>query len=244
MAYMLRLLLGRIFRSGSSVGTCANGQHRYSGPYYGGKAVYYYDISGDRRVYEGKFIFSRAYRNYLVGKTVERAEGAFAGDKKDGRWLFTKSSKGEWKRLEANFSKGMYHGDYVFRSVHKSGPFNLNKYVTTMSLSMRNGLPVGRIEVHFGKEIFDGYFDEEGRPDGKWTLDLSQTRSYRVEYEVWSHGTLEDSYSIKMSTGTKIKGQINLLEIVMNFIYNRCWPLENIVKKGSVAWNGDIKCGK
>lgn len=241
---MFKLLFRRIFSSRSDADLYTNGKYRYSGSYLDGKAEYYYEISEDRRVYEGEFRFLRSYYNYPLGKTVDKAKGYFVHDRKDGHWIFSRKNKKVRKKLEIDYSKGLHNGKYVYTSVCRSRSLEVWNGATEISLSMRDGLPVGEIDGRFDDEIFTGYFDDEGRPDGKWMLDMSRTNSCVVEYEVWSHGSLKDSYSVNMSTGAKKESKIRLLEFIMNFIYGECRPMERLVKKGSAIWSGDIKYDK
>lgn len=237
----LNLLLRRISFSRSGADSCTNGQHCYSGYYLNGKAVYYYNLSGDVRVYEGKFMFFRSYYDYPLGRTVEKAEGFFADDKKDGHWVFSQKNKKVHKRLDVDFSEGKQNGTYEYRSVCRSHILGVWSGDTHLSLSMRNGMPVGKIEASFDEDKFVGYIDEDGRPDGKWVYDMSRKKSCVVEYEIWSHGNLKEAYFIDMSTGVKGTSKISLVEFIMNFVYGECRPLENIVKRGSVTWDGNLK---
>lgn len=241
---MFKLLFRRIFPFCSDVKSGSNGEFFYSGPYHDGKAAYHYYKSGDVRVYSGEFVFTRSYYNYPQGKTSEKTKGHFLDDKKEGRWEYRVRNRKMKRTLAVDYTKGCQNGLYSYRSVCRSRTIDMWNGETSLSVSMNNGHPVGKIEGHFDKEIFYGYFDDDGCPDGKWMLDMSRTRSHLIEYEVWSHGRLQDTYSIDMSTGARKKSQIHLLEFIMNFIYSECRPLESFVKKGSGVWNGDIRYDK
>lgn len=241
---MFKLPFGRVFPFCSDVKSGSNGEFFYSGPYHDGKAAYHYYKSGDVRVYSGEFVFTRSYYNYPQGKTSEKTKGHFLDDKKEGRWEYRVRKRKMKRTLAVDYTKGCQNGLYSYRSVCRSRTIDMWNGETSLSVSMNNGHPVGKIEGHFDKEIFYGYFDDDGCPDGKWMLDMSRTSSHLIEYEVWSHGRLQDTYSIDMSTGARKKSQIHLLEFIMNFIYSECRPLESFIKKGSEVWNGDIRYDK
>lgn len=87
---------------------------------------------------------------------------------------------------------------------------------------------MGRIAGRFGAERYSGHYDTDGRPDGLWTLDASRTGRCRVDYELWEHGLLTDSYSVDVSTGRKSAPADKIADFVTGFIGRECRPLEAV----------------
>lgn len=218
-----------------------NGSRRYSGCYLDGKAVYYYDEAGDERIYEGKFCFTRTYYSHQHGKVADSAAGRFRHGMKNGKWIIRRRRRGERRVLVVDYADGIHNGLYSYKSVCRSHSSWFRDDDTWFFVLMRDGLPVGETRGDFGGEIFTGRFDEEGRPDGVWKMDLSGTSACRIDCEVWEHGIRKETYTINSSTGVRSASSCQISAFIISFVYRECLPMETLVEKGSSVWKGNVR---
>lgn len=221
-------------------GAHKNGGRCYAGRYRSGRAVYFYDDMADGRLYRGKFWFSRKYYSHPLGKLTETATGCFDGNIKEGRWTFANKTHGVNKKLVVSYAGGHHLGTYSYHSVCHSRVFGFKTLATTLRLTMAGGHPVGDIVCVLDGNLLTGRCDADGRPDGLWKMDMGKTAACRTDYEEWEHGVCKQSYSIDEATGLRTYTKNQIPDIVKRLVYSECLPLENLVKQGSSAWNGDF----
>lgn len=215
-----------------------NGSKHYAGRYLDGKAYYYYDERADGRVYEGSFYYLGKYYYHPHGKTTDYVSGTYLHSSKHGRWKFHHKRHGSNKLLYVDYFEGRHNGIYKYKSSGKNGRNGIDNLLL---VEMSDGHPCGAINGHFSGEIFTGRCDSEGCPDGTWTMDLSHTPECRIDYEVWDHGHLIESYTIDLTTGTRKSNDNSILAFLRSFVYYECLPMERLITKGSIAWRGNFK---
>ena len=212
----------------AAFGTGRNGRCCYYGRYKDGEVVYFYDEADGGRVYHGEFWFTRTVLIQPFGLCVDTARGRYAGGRKEGRWLFKHDGNGVRRRLEVHYTGGRRDGLYSYKSScgHRAVDFFAGE--TRLYVNMAGGRPVGKIAGRFGAERYSGCYDSDGKPDGLWTLDASRTARCRVDYELWEHGLMKDSYSVDVSTGRKSAATDKIADFVTGFIGRECKPLESM----------------
>lgn len=229
-------LSGLLFKCGGGSSGCDH----YSGYYLDGRAsYYYYTDSNDKRVYEGLFRYTKKEYDFSNGKTVYKVSGCFSKNSRNGRWVFSKKSSHGKRTLCIDYENGVQNGRYIYKSVEKHHGIGQDAEPAYISLFMCNGKPVGKVYGRFGKCVLMAEFDSDGLPDGRWTMDMSASAACRKDYEMWSHGTLADAYSVDVSTGDRLGLSEHINSYVRAFIYRYCTPLEGLLKKGTTVW----RCG-
>lgn len=219
----------------------SSGRYRYSGSYLDGRASYYYDTdSTGCRVYEGPFRYTKEVYDYSVGKTLYEVKGSFCNNKRNGRWSFSRKNQHGKRILYIDYVNGMQSGCYVYKSDECSNGMLHNSGAAYLSLSMRNGKPVGDVSGCFGKCILTAVFDDAGLPDGKWIMDMSASGACRIDHEIWNHGTLVDAYSVDISTGDRLVPSERIEPFVRSFVYGYCAPLEGLLEKGTDVWHWEV----
>lgn len=208
-----------------------NGKSSYAGRYHDGRAIYFYDISNNNRIYNGRFWIKRESYSSPLGNSHETASGCFHNDMKNGKWKFSNRTRGLYKLLIAEFSDDRYEGMYYYKSVCSSRVFNFMTGTTTLRLKMLNGKPTGDVKGYFCGEILSSHYDNNGYPDGLWSMDRTKTGLCRKDYEIWEHGECKESYSIDESTGEKTRNRNQLTNLVMNIIYKEGSHLEHLTNK-------------
>lgn len=208
-----------------------NGKSSYAGRYNDGHAVYFYDKSNNRRIYNGRFWIKRISYSSPLGNSSETASGCFHNDMKSGKWKFSNRTRGLYKLLIAEFSNDRHEGTYYYKSVCHSRAFNFMTGTTTLRLKMSEDKPTGEVKGYFCGEILSGHYDGHGRPDGLWSMDRTKTGLCRKDYEIWEHGTCMESYSIDESTGEKTRNRNQLTNLVMNILYREGAHLEYLTNK-------------
>lgn len=238
---MFRFFLERLGGFLSGFRRASSGRCRYSGSYLDGHASYYYytDSTGCR-VYEGLFRYTKEVYGYSVGKTLYEVKGNFCKNKRNGRWFFSRKNQHGKRTLCIDYVNGMQSGCYVYKSVECSRGMSHNSRAVLLSLSMRNGKPVGEVSGCFGKCILTAVFDDAGQPDGEWRMDMSASGACRIDHEIWNHGTLVDSYSVDVSTGDRLVRSERIEPFVRSFVYGYCAPLEGLLEKGTDVWHWDF----
>lgn len=62
---------------------------------------------------------------------------------------------------------------------------------TELSLTISEGIIKGEIHGSLEGEEFCGYCDEDGLPDGEWSLTFKERNAVSdIEKEIWNHGKL------------------------------------------------------
>lgn len=223
----------RLIMSFGASGVWPNGGYCYSGIYRDGQAIYYYDNSSDGRIYGGKFWFSRITHDQPKGKIRETARGLFGDGRKQGRWLFTYRTLGLSRSLFVDYTDGRRDGRYIYRSKCSSHSLGFKKGTMTLNVGVSGHCITGAVDYSFAGESITGTFDNEGRPDGLWTLDAAKTRSHKTFNETWEHGVCVSSCVFDVTTGEKTNDKGRLPDIILSVIYNECKPLEHILRKGT-----------
>lgn len=234
---MLVLSLFSRLRAIATEALTSNDLRCYNGPYAGGKARYHYYEDGGKRIYHGRMSFSLVYPDYPYGKGLKMAEGAFADGRKQGRWKFVSRKHDEASELSINYADGLADGKCVFKA-EKRDPLDPLRGKSTLKMSLCNGKPIGAFKGQLSNCRMAGCCDDEGRPDGLWTLDFTAKGSCTVNYERWNHGVCVEAYELDNSTGKRSKPKTKIMEFLSNFIRQNCSPLTSIMPKGSAEWDG------
>lgn len=222
----------------------SGGRWIYSGRFFGGKATYEYVERDGMRVYDGRFRYAKRYVEHPESRGVVRIAGRYAMGKKDGRWRFERNDKGCRRRLEADYAGGVPHG-YV-RYSRKGNSYGIHSVVSYCSLELRmvNGHPSGEMCATIGGCRFSARCDEDGWPDGLWTLDGTSVGNMEVDHERWSGGELVESYSVDLSTGCRRDKPEHMIAMIRDVVCYECMPLVNAIDKDAAVWHGDISVRK
>lgn len=228
------------FRKTPCVRKRLNGSFIYSGSYIDGHATYEYknaDGDDDQRIYIGRFRYRGGYKSSRDGRRIhDEVSGYYKNNLKDGMWTFIRMGQGMYKKLKVNYVDGKLNGKYTY--VGKGLSINRRKSIH-MSAEMHNGYPVGIIKGKSKEAKFVGQCDDDGYPDGLWILDISVDKNITY-YEQWTHGVLNEAYSIDLATGNRHSIPEKMRSIIKETVYYDCMPLENIIRKGAEEWDGSI----
>lgn len=229
----LMLLARRFVMSVGASPAYPNGRRFYSGVYHDGRAVYFYDDSGNGRIYGGKFWFSRMTYVQPKGRIKETAYGLFGNGRKQGRWLFTYRTFGLRRSLYVDYADGRRAGCYVYRSRCSSRLLGFKKGTTLLTVGVSGHDLTGQVYYSFGGESLTGRSDSAGRPDGRWTMNAVKTRSHKIFHETWEHGVCVSSDIFDVTTGDKTTGKGRFPDVILSVVYSECKPLEHILRKGT-----------
>lgn len=190
----LHLFFLLFFISLQSVAQSLTESHRYSGNFrlsdsIQGTAVFNYYLSEGDTIRHGDFRFQQFIEHYLDSDTIHGfvLNGTFDNNIKNGPWRYVSRDftiSGNPQALDArvvydvtgkeflintSFSKGLAHGDYEIldRNIHESQPSDTSFYVR---FGYENGEVRGSLQGFSNHLEVQGYFDEEGFPDGDWTI--------------------------------------------------------------------------
>ena len=202
---MFKKLLLRLTKS------VPEGHKYYSGIYHGGDAEYFYIPSVGNHIFDGEFSF----RMKLGGGMYREAKGSFVNNRKEGPWQFTKKGRDSFRDLKVNFRNGEIEGNLHYTCEEETiGGIVMQGIDLTVDDGKIKGELLG---VYAGAE-FKGFCDEDGYPDGTWTMtSKNDGGSTSVEKEVWDHGTLMSSYEEsnewrnKLEVNNRFRERINYL---------------------------------
>ena len=149
--------------------------------YHSGMASYCYIMLGDTKIFDGEFKFKRPFATGF-----DKAEGTFERDKKEGEWYFERKSSRNNKKMYAKFERGhvreleLVNDDYSINFLAR----------TTLTLTIdENDHVVGDIQGVIEGGNFIGHCDEDGFPDGLWSLRTQDENGHDTEErETWKHG--------------------------------------------------------
>ena len=210
----------------------------YNGSYCHGNATYEYIDSKDFRIFNGMFTYKNSFKTLNKNKGEEVVIGNYSNNKKIGLWKYRCSENNIKKKLKVEYTRGIQSGVYDYCRKGDYYGFHNHYHDTSIHLSMNNGHPIGMIKAFIDNSIVAGECDSHGDPNGTWCMNIeNEARQY---YEVWNHGLLVDYYYIDMTTGNRYNEKIDILIKLNFFIKYECYPIERIIKKGSVRWHGDI----
>lgn len=162
------------------------GHEFYSGAFADGEATYVYIPNGVGGViFDGSFQYLRRHTDSVYG-----AEGAFDKNQKLGDWTFYSKTPQASCKLNTYFLNGVIYGDLYLAIEHKT-----DGYTEDLSMTVINGEINGRFTGHFDKGYFTGICDDNGYPDGTWTLAIKDGRKTTLtKKEIWVHGVLKEAY--------------------------------------------------
>ncbi|MDO4159498.1 MAG: hypothetical protein Q4D41_03465 [Prevotellaceae bacterium] len=210
----------------------------YYGHYQNGKGAYYYKVVSGERVYNGDFRYKQTENNYPDGKIKVSIKGFYENNRKNGTWVYKVKKRGVTQILKVDYVKGLHQGIYSFKSFKRGLFFNTNKLM--IELSMLDNHPVGDIKYKSEHGKLKGTCNNEGQPDGTWSMDLSTTNICKIDYDLWDNGTLKDCYTFNTSTGKRKPRKGTLPNMLSSFIYRECYEIESIIREGSRKWEGNI----
>ncbi len=182
------------------------GHELFKGKYHDGNVHCECIMQNGERVFDGPFFYEYKQKNLLSDTLIDRAEGTFSMNRKDGFWKIEHHSEHRDRELTAEFKQGRLEGKVDYKSVETD--YMSRTSSSFLSFSVHEGHVIGDIHGSFGGKKFSGFCDDNGCPDGPWTIEIvsSDDTLSHVDCEMWSHGTLMSSYS-KM---TKTKKQNEL----------------------------------
>lgn len=161
------------------------GHEFYSGAFADGEAEYVFIPSADGNVIDGDFKYQRQAAGALF-----QAEGAFDNNLKLGLWSFSIKNQESNRKLNTTFVNGFIYGELDLTIDHKT-----DGYTEDLSMTVINGEINGRFTGHFDKGYFTGVCDDNGYPDGTWTLAIKDGRKTTLaKKEIWVHGVLKEAY--------------------------------------------------
>jgi len=205
-----------------------DGHEYFEGAYHEGKAKYYYVKTDAGVMYDGEFRFVHK----LGGGMYRKAKGEFDMDKKTGCWEFIRRGSDSLRQVYAMYDEGYLIGelDYRCEEVTKGGIVESGLF-----LNMSKGMVCGDISGYFDDGDFSGSCDEDGFPDGVWTLTTKEKNVVtEIRNEVWQHGRLleathEDTLWKKRESASPM-----LREKVNYMLDNGCRRVLEIIERGSM----------
>ena len=206
----------------------------YKGFYNHGNATYEYITTKYFRIFNGRFRYKYSYGKRA--KDQEVVIGNYSNNKKTGLWEYKFHENGVKRKLKVEYADGVPSGLYEYN--RKGGENNDHRaYVYT---TMKNGHPVGKFNAFFCNSTVVGECDSSGYPDGTWCMDMEGDENHIVYYEKWNHGQLMEFYYIDTTTGNRYDQKMDIFVKLKCFVKYECYPIESIIKKGSIRWHGDI----
>lgn len=208
----------------------APGHEYYCGEYHGGEAKYEYipTPEGDR-IADGDFEYTEYYGGGLYGKAV----GRFAQGRKEGTWRFHRKGSSSDRDLVVEFVGGHISGDLEFTSKEVSLErfWNNELHVTIVKDKI-----CGKFYGVFNGQSFEGNCDDDGFPDGQWTLTENDgEETGNLHKETWEHGKIVASVKENAKRKTTKKVNPRVREHINYLIDNDVLQLLAILKKGSKA---------
>lgn len=206
------------------------GHEYYAGGYHRGYARLVFIPSGENRIFDGPFQF----RHHLHTGAMEKCNGKFSKNWKDGVWHFEHISvHGSKRLLDVNFADGVIDGELDFTRRR----LNLTEDTVSQILAfVDHGVVKGPITGKINDGSFKGSCDNDGQPDGLWQLTYQDEveDEETVQTEVWEHGELKDSYEEVITHKTvKTQKSVGLLNHVKYLIDEDCSSLLMMVKRGT-----------
>jgi hypothetical protein len=210
----------------------------YKGVYFHGNATYEYMDSKDFRIFNGIFTYKNDFKTLYKTKGEEVVIGNYSNNKKHGLWVYRCNDHHVKRNLKVEYVSGIQSGIYEYRRKGNYYGFRDNCSDTYIHLIMNHGHPSGMINAFIDNSIVSGECDSHGYPHGIWRTDIeSEARQY---YEIWDHGLLINYYCIDTTTGDRYNEKIDVFIKIKCFVKYECYPIECIIKKGSIRWHGDI----
>jgi len=212
----------------------------YKGAYHHGYATYEYVDFKYFRVFNGMFNYKNTYDTLTKTKGKEVVTGNYSNDKKSNHWEYICSERNVKMDLKIEYTRGIQSGLYEYRRKGDYYGFDGRNYNTYIHAIMRNGHLTGTIKAFIDNSLIVGECDSHGYPNGTWYMDMVSDNKHIKYYEVWDHGLMVDYYCIDTTTGNRYDKKIDILVKIKCFIKYECYPIESIIKKGSIRWHGDI----
>lgn len=208
-------------------GQIPEGHDFFSGEYNDGKADFMFIPVGKTRILDGKFCFLQK----IGGAGMYRkAEGHYENNKKTGVWTFIRSGSDTLKQIKATFKEGELCGplEFVCQEVTMAGTRNIY-----FDLNIIDGKIKGSIQGRFGINVFDGYCDENGYADDKWSMISEENDDViNTKKEVWIHGKFVSAY--EQETGRrKIPANPSFCGKINYYLSDDVQHLLHIVSYGS-----------
>ena len=165
------------------------------GKYHEGNVRCEYVQRGGEKVFDGPFVYEYKFGSLFSDKGMERAEGTFDMNRKQGPWHMEYHTKQHDKELTTNFERGRVEGALEYRCTERDYLGRTSN--TYLSFNVEDGHVTGEIRGLLGGKKFSGYCDQEGYPDGQWEVEVvsSDATLSHTDCEMWSHGELMSSYS-------------------------------------------------
>ena len=212
----------------------------YKGSYCHGNATYEYIDFKDFRIFNGIFTYRNYFKTLTNASGEEVVTGNYSNNKKSGLWVYRCNGNDVKRKLKVEYTRGIQSGIYVYFRKGNYYGFHNHYHDTSIHISMNNGHPIGQIKAFIDNDIISGECDSHGCPNGTWSMDIENEIKHLIYYEAWDHGVLVDYYYIDTTTGDRYNEKIDIFIKIKYFIENECYPLERIIKKGSIRWHGDI----
>lgn len=201
------------------------GHKLYRGAFEHGEAEYVYVPNTDGHILDGMF----RYRHEHSDGSYERAEGEYEQDYKSGYWsIFCKFPDGR-KELRTHFMCGVLSGDLIYASLN-----NTDKSAEDLALTIFDGEVSGHITGRFkGGYSFHGLCDDNGYPDGPWTLiKYDRRKIVSTVTENWKHGVFCDAY-IEDAEAHRTPTEISLRELINVKLMNEVSWMLGFVSRGT-----------
>lgn len=201
------------------------GHKFYRGKFERDAAEYVYIPTAQGHVLDGKF---RYECNHKDGN-YEHAEGEYEHDFKSGYWsMFCKHSDGR-KELRTHFMCGVLSGDMIYASLN-----NTDDTAEDLALTVFDGEVSGHITGRFKDgHSFHGLCDDNGYPDGPWTLiKYDRRKIVSTITENWSHGIFQNAYH-EDAEGHRTPTEVSLRELINAKLMNEVSQLLGYVSRGT-----------
>lgn len=203
--------------------------HKYfKGTYHKGTAECFYIPMDGERIFDGEFKFKMK----MGGGMYHLAEGEYERDRKTGEWYFERKGEKTFKRMTISFERGHFVGDVDFM---KEDVALGSEVTTTLLLHVEHGKVTGKLTGHLDGGDFIGFCDDDGYPDGTWTVTVKENgRVDLIKKEVWNHGVLTESSVENPHKKQKTLMNVILREKVNTILRDDIAQLLHIVRRGTV----------
>lgn len=212
----------------------------YKGSYSHGSATYEYKDSECFRIFNGIFTYRNTFKTLNKIKGKEVVTGSYSNNKKSDLWVYRCDENKIKRRLKVEYTHGLQSGIYEYHRKGSDYGFRRKDSDTYIHVLMNNGHPAGFVNAFIDNSVITGACDFHGYPDGTWRMNIENDTKHLIYYEVWNHGLMVDHYCIDTTTGDKYNEKIDIFIKIKCFVKYECYPIESIIKKGSVRWHGDI----
>ncbi len=211
----------------------------YQGKYAHGNALFTYREGLDAYIYNGKFYYEHRYQNY--GKSSTRISGLYQDNLKENVWRYCNRESHSKTLLTVNYFHGIHQGMYLLR-IGDVGFFSF-RLRCMLKLFLLNNKVIGPIKVLGNDYTIQANCDENGRPNGKWIMNVKDSYSEYTHIEEWEHGVLNACYRIDVLTGKHTKSDEKIRKKIMHIVRSQAYGLESRIGGKRGAWDGSIHRG-